>query len=39
LVVYQDSSGWIAVALNGDSAAHRLGARTGASLTVSRCDP
>ncbi|MGH2980012.1 MAG: SAM hydrolase/SAM-dependent halogenase family protein [Solirubrobacterales bacterium] len=39
VVVYRDSSGWIAVALNGESAAEALGARTGASLTVSRCDP
>jgi S-adenosyl-L-methionine hydrolase (adenosine-forming) len=39
VVVYQDSSGWIAVALNGESAAENLGVRTGASLTVSRCDP
>jgi S-adenosylmethionine hydrolase len=39
LVVYQDSSGWIAVALNGASAAQALGARTGATLTVARCSP
>jgi hypothetical protein len=38
-VVYRDSSGWIAVALNGASAAQALAARTGTSLTVSRCDP
>jgi S-adenosylmethionine hydrolase len=37
LVVYQDSSGWIAVALNGASAAEALEARTGAALTLSRC--
>jgi S-adenosyl-L-methionine hydrolase (adenosine-forming) len=39
LVVYRDSSGWMAVALNGASAAQALGVQTGASLTVSPCDP
>jgi S-adenosylmethionine hydrolase len=38
LVVYQDSSGWAAVALNGASAAQALAVRTGSSVTVSRCD-
>jgi S-adenosyl-L-methionine hydrolase (adenosine-forming) len=38
LVVYQDASGWIAVALNGASAAQALGVRTGATLTVSEWD-
>jgi S-adenosylmethionine hydrolase len=38
LVVYQDSSGWIAVALNGASAAQALAVRTGAALTVSQWD-
>jgi S-adenosylmethionine hydrolase len=37
LVVYQDSSGWVAVALNGASAARALEVRTGAKLTLSRC--
>jgi S-adenosylmethionine hydrolase len=37
-VVYEDSSGWIAVALNGSSAAQRLHARAGSLLTLSRCD-
>jgi S-adenosyl-L-methionine hydrolase (adenosine-forming) len=36
-VLYEDSSGWIAVALNGESAAERLGVRAGSSLTLSRC--
>jgi S-adenosylmethionine hydrolase len=36
LVVYQDSSGWVAVALNGANAARAFGARTGAALTMSR---
>jgi S-adenosylmethionine hydrolase len=39
LVVYQDSSGWVAVALNGASAAAALDVRTGATLTLSRCEP
>jgi S-adenosyl-L-methionine hydrolase (adenosine-forming) len=39
LVVYRDSSGWIAVALNGASAAQALGMHTGTAVTVSRCDP
>jgi S-adenosylmethionine hydrolase len=39
LVVYQDASGWAAVALNGASAAQALAVRTGSSVTVSRCDP
>jgi S-adenosylmethionine hydrolase len=37
-VVYEDSSGWIAVALNGESAAERLAVRAGSSLAMSRCD-
>jgi S-adenosylmethionine hydrolase len=37
LVVYEDSSGWIAVALNGGSAAAALAVEAGSSLTVSRC--
>jgi S-adenosylmethionine hydrolase len=39
LVVYRDSSGWIAVALNGASAAQALGVHTGTPVTVSRCGP
>jgi S-adenosyl-L-methionine hydrolase (adenosine-forming) len=38
-VVYRDSSGWIAVALNGASAAQALGVHTGTPVTVSRCNP
>jgi S-adenosylmethionine hydrolase len=37
-VVYEDSSGWIAIALNGARAADRLAAQPGSSLTLSRCD-
>jgi S-adenosylmethionine hydrolase len=36
LVVYEDSAGWIAVALNGESAADRLGAQSGSSLRISQ---
>jgi S-adenosyl-L-methionine hydrolase (adenosine-forming) len=36
-VLYEDSSGWIAVALNGESAAERLAVRAGSALTLSRC--
>jgi S-adenosyl-L-methionine hydrolase (adenosine-forming) len=36
-VLYEDSSGWIAVALNAESAAERLGVRAGSSLTLSVC--
>lgn len=36
LVVYEDSSGWIAVALNGESAADRLGAHSGSAIRLSR---
>lgn len=36
-VAYEDSSGWIAMAVNGASAAERLAVRAGVPLTLSRC--
>jgi hypothetical protein len=39
LVVYEDSSGWIAVARNGGSAAAALAVEAGSSLTLSPCAP
>jgi len=38
-VVYEDSSGWIAVAVNGGSAAAVLDVRAGSSLSVAGCEP
>ncbi len=37
LVVYEDSSGWIAVAVNGGSAAAALAVEAGSPLTLSPC--
>jgi S-adenosylmethionine hydrolase len=37
LVVYEDSSGWIAAAVNGGSAAAALAVGTGSPLTLSPC--
>jgi S-adenosyl-L-methionine hydrolase (adenosine-forming) len=37
LVVYEDSSGWIAAAVNGGSAAAALGVAAGSPLTLSPC--
>jgi len=39
LVVYEDSAGWVAVAMNSGSAAAALAGEAGSSLTMSPCAP
>ena len=39
MVVYEDSCGWVAVALNGRRAAERLDVHGGSMLTISACEP